>query len=37
MRNMASCGFEGLRRMILHMANLPETGPNIMLSGRFAC
>ena len=31
MRYMTSCGFEGLRRMILHMVNLLETGPNIAL------
>ena len=36
-RNMMSRGLEGLRRMILHVADLLETGSRIVLSGRFAC
>ena len=34
--SLVSRGVERLRAMILHMANLPETEPNIVLSGRFA-
>ena len=33
-RNMMSRGFEGLRRMILHMADLLVTVPEFVLSGR---
>ena len=35
-RNMTSRGLEDLTRMILHMADLLETVPNIVLSDRFA-
>ena len=31
-----SRGVERFQAMISHMADLPETGPNIVLSGRFA-
>jgi hypothetical protein len=37
LQTMTSRGLESVRRMILHMADLLETEPNIMLSGRFAC
>ena len=35
-RSLVSRGFGRLRTMILHMADLLETDPNIALSGRFA-
>ena len=35
--SLVSRGAARLWTMILHMADLPETGPNIALSGRFAC
>ena len=35
--SLVSRGAERLRAMILHMADLLETVPNIVLSGRFAC
>ena len=35
-RSLVSRGFGRLRMMILHKADLLETGPNIVLSGRFA-
>ena len=34
--SLVSRGVERLWTMILHMADLPETGSNIILSGRFA-
>ena len=35
--SLVSRGVERLRAMILRMADLLETGSNIVLSGRFAC